>query len=78
MSTLNDFFGDSTSAIHECLYCGGVDGELVVAIRDANGATHWQHAACAKAAAAEAERVAEVRRADLKRSEQHDRDEHEA
>ena len=45
-SMLNDFFGDSETAVKECLYCGGTDGELVVADSDFNGPTLWRHEAC--------------------------------
>jgi hypothetical protein len=63
MSTLSDFFGDSETAEKECLYCGGNDGELVVAVEDANGPTHWQHAECkAEADAKHAEEIAKRER----------------
>lgn len=45
-SILDDFFGDSESAVKECLYCGGTDGVLIVAIEDNYGPTHWHHAEC--------------------------------
>ena len=46
MSILDDFFGDSKTAVKECLYCGGTDGNLVVATSDNNGPTLWRHEAC--------------------------------
>lgn len=49
MSTLDDFFGSSEEAVIECLYCGGTDGELVIAIRNNDGPTHWRHEACRQA-----------------------------
>ena len=51
MSVLDDFFGDSETAVKECLYCGGTDN-LVVAINDANGPTHWCHEECRQQAEA--------------------------
>lgn len=46
MSTLDDFFGDGRTAKKECLHCGKTGGELIVAISDAYGPTHWIHPAC--------------------------------
>lgn len=47
MTTLDEFFGDgSEESIPECSFCGGIEGELVVSIKDAYGPTHWHHAAC--------------------------------
>lgn len=45
-STLDDFFGSSDEATPECLFCDRTDGELVVSVQDANGATHWHHEKC--------------------------------
>lgn len=52
MSTLDDFFGDSKTAVKECLHCGGTHGHLIVAVSDAYGPTHWKHQECADKAEA--------------------------
>ena len=52
MSILDDFFGNSEAAVKECLYCGGTEGSLIVAINDANGPTHWCHEECRQQAEA--------------------------
>ena len=49
MSVLDDFFGDSAKEQKECLHCGGTDGQLIVAVSDNHGPTHWAHAACRQA-----------------------------
>jgi hypothetical protein len=60
-STLDDFFGNSGTAKKECLYCGGADGDLVVAVRDASGPTHWHHKDCHSNALAKQQAEEEAR-----------------
>jgi hypothetical protein len=72
MTTLDDFFGDSKAAVQECLYCGGTDGELEVAISDNYGPTHWRHFECHAQALAEEQRQAEANADAVARQEYHD------
>ena len=73
MSVLDDFFGDSETAVKECLHCGKDDGELLVAIEDANGPTHWIHPECRKEMKVESERKAQASRDAVARMEAMDR-----
>jgi hypothetical protein len=49
-TTLDDFFGDSSeNNVPKCSFCSGIDGDLIVSVKDAYGPTHWHHAACKEA-----------------------------
>jgi hypothetical protein len=77
MSALDDFFSDSESAVKECLHCGRTDGELLVAIEDAGGPTHWIHAECRSEMDAEKAKQAEIEQEKVARHEAMDRYEEE-